>query len=78
VADPGGQLARTYRFLGLEPISVEGIEQRVNATTDTYDLDEGTERRLVEVYESDVRALSREFPDLNLDLWPNFAHVGIQ
>ena len=77
VADPGGQLARTYRFLGLEPIAVEGIEQRVNATTDTFDMEEGIRRRLVEVYESDVRALSKEFPDLNLDLWPNFADIGI-
>ena len=77
VADPIGQLARTYRFLGLEPISVEGMEQRVNATSDTFDLEEGTRRRLVEVYEADVLALSKEFPDLSLDLWPNFADIGI-
>ncbi len=77
VADPGVQLARTYSFLGLEPIVVDGIEQRINATTKAFDLEEGTRRRLVEVYESDVRALSRDYPHLNLDLWPNFADIGI-
>jgi hypothetical protein len=78
VADPGGQLARTYRFLGLEPIAVKGIEQRVNATTDALELEEGIRRRLVAVYESDIRALSKEFPDLDLGLWPDFADIGIQ
>ena len=78
MADPDGQLARTYRFLGLEPIAVEGIEERVNATTHTLDLEEGTRRRMVELYESDVRALSKQFPDLDLDLWPNFANITIQ
>jgi hypothetical protein len=78
VADPGGQLARTYRFLGLEPIAVKGMEQRVNATADSFDLEEGARRRLVAVYESDVRALAKEFPDLDLGLWPDFADIGIQ
>lgn len=76
VADPSGQLARTFHFLGLEPIAIEGIERRVNATTETFDLDEGARRRLVEVYESDVHSLAEEFPDLDLGLWPNFCHLG--
>ena len=78
MADPDGQLARTYRFLGLEPIAVEGIEERVNATTHTLNLEEGTRKRMVELYESDVRALSQQFPELDLDLWPNFADISIQ
>ena len=77
MADPDGQLARTYRFLGLEPVPPEGIERRVNATTHALDLEEGTRRRMVEVYESDVRALFKQFPDLDIGLWPNFADIGI-
>ena len=78
IADPGGELARTFRFLGLEPIAVKGIGERVNATTHTLDLEEDIRRRMVELYESDVRALSKQFPDLDLGLWPNFADINIQ
>jgi Sulfotransferase domain len=72
-ADPAGQLDRTYRFLGLEPFVYEGIEKRVNVTAEAFDLEEDVRRRLVELYESDVRVLSQCFPDLDLTLWPNFA-----
>ena len=78
MADPDGQLARTYRFLGLDPIAVAGMEERVNATTHPLDLEEGTRRRMVELYEPDVRALLKQFPDLDLGLWPNFSDISIQ
>jgi hypothetical protein len=75
IADPSTQLARTYRFLGLEPFVYGGITKRVNATADTLDLKDEVRERLVELYEPDVRALSRRFPDLDLSLWPNFSRV---
>ena len=75
LADPAGQLARTYSFLGLEPFVYEGIEERVNATVHTILLEEDVRRRLVELYESDVHALSKRFPDLDLRLWPNFTSL---
>lgn len=78
IADPSGQLARTYRFLGLEPFVHEGIEKRVNATTRTPHLEDDVRRRLVDVYESDVRALSKDFPDLDLRLWPNFTSISVE
>lgn len=76
VADPAGQLARTHRFLGLEPFIPEWIGNRINATVKTLDLDEDVRRRLVELYSPDVRALASRFPDLDLSLWPNFSGVG--
>jgi hypothetical protein len=76
IDDPTGQLARTYRFLELDPIEVKGIDQRVNATTHALDLQDETRVRLVELYESDVRALSKQIPDLDLSLWPNFASIS--
>jgi sulfotransferase family protein len=76
IVDPLGQLARTHRFLGLEPSAAEGIETRVNATTQTLGLDQDVRRRLVELYAPDVRALSRSVGDLDLDLWPNFRGVS--
>ena len=62
IADPAGQLARTYRFLGLEPFVHEGIEKRVNATAHTLDLEEDVRRRLVELYESDVACALQALP----------------
>jgi len=78
MADPSGQLTRTYRFLGLEPCVHEGIEKRVNVTADALHLEEDVRRRLVELYESDVRALSQCFPDLDLALWPNFTGINVE
>jgi hypothetical protein len=75
MVDPAAELARTYRFLGLEPLVVEGIRKRVNATADTFRLEHDVRRRLVELYTPDVRALSQCFPDLDLSLWPNFRGI---
>ncbi len=77
-ADPATQLARTYQFLGLEPFVHEGIEKRVNVTAHTPDLEEDVRRRLVEVYEPDVRALVQRFPEIELGLWPNFAGINVE
>ncbi len=77
VADPAGQLARTYRFLGLEAFVPEAIGHRVNVTTRNTDMDEDVRRRLVDVYTPDVLALSRRFPDIDLDLWPNFSASSV-
>ena len=77
IADPSTQLARTYRFLGLNPFVYEGVTKRVNATADAVDLEGDVRQRLVQLYEPDVRALSREFPDLELGLWPNFSSLVV-
>jgi len=76
VSDPQRELARTFRFLGLEPFVPHGIGNRVNTTARSLELDEDVRRRLVELYSSDVLALSSRFPDLNLSLWPNFSDFG--
>jgi len=76
VTDPASELARTYRFLGLEPFVPDGMRNRVNATTHAPELDEDVRRRLVELYSPDVRALCVRFPDLDLGLWPSFSGLG--
>lgn len=75
-ADPAGELARTYRFLGLRPYVHEEIEKRVNVTDHVPELDEEVRRRLVRMYEPEVRALVEHFPNIDLGLWPNFAGIG--
>jgi hypothetical protein len=78
MADPVGQIARTYRFLGLEPFAVQGIERRINTTAHTLILDEDVRRRLVELYAPDVRALAAGFSDLDLGLWHNFSDISVE
>ena len=78
-ADPRAQMARTYRFLGLDSeFEPPGLERRVSATgAHRFVLDEELRRRMVEIYLPDVNALVRHLPDLDLGLWPNFARVGV-
>ena len=76
MADPTGQLARTYRFLGLEPFVPAGVGRPGQRTTRTLDaLDDDVRGRLIELYSQDVRALATHFPDLDLSAWPNFSDL---
>ena len=77
MADPVGQLARTFRFLGLEPCVVEGIQKRVNSTAHTLSLDADVRLRLVDLYAPDVRALSSDASEFDLGLWPNFTEISV-
>jgi hypothetical protein len=76
VADPAGELARTYRFLGLDPFVPDGLSRRVSATRDLVPLPEDVRRRLVDLYRGDVTALAENQPKLELERWPNFDALG--
>jgi hypothetical protein len=75
VADPVTQLARTYRFLGLDdtyrPADLRRPQNPTRRPKATMDPD--ARRRLVELYRADVMALRDMVPDLDLHLWPDFA-----
>jgi hypothetical protein len=73
VADPIGELGRTYRFLGLDPFVPPELRARVNTTENTLEMDEDARRRLADLYAADVAALFARFPDLDPSLWPNFS-----
>jgi hypothetical protein len=78
MADPGGELARTYRFLGLDPFVPEALDRRVSATRHRAPLPDDVRRRLVGLYAPDVTALAKNHPDLELDRWPNFASAVLR
>ena len=78
MSDPAGELARTYRFLGLDPFEPEGRDRRVSATKHRAPLPEDVRRRLVDLYAADVTALAKNHPDLELDRWPNFASAVVR
>jgi hypothetical protein len=74
VGDPGAELARTYRFLGLDDGFRPAAIHRASSPTLQKKIELGGEARarLVELYRPDVAALSGLVPELDLALWPNF------
>lgn len=75
VADPEHELARTYRFLGLDDsFRPPGLLQRASPTLqEKVALDGDARMRLVELYRADVADLVTLVPDLDVTAWPNFA-----
>lgn len=77
VADPAGELRRTFRFLGLDDgprFSKQRLTTPVNPRGHIrpYPLTEHHRRSLVAQLESDVFQLAKDFPEIDLSLWSNF------
>ena len=76
-AEPEPELRRTFALLGLrEDATVEGLEAHPRRRDDKPQFDPATRAAYVEAYSDDVLALVRDFPELDLSLWPNFAHLA--
>jgi hypothetical protein len=75
--DPMGEVARTYRFLGLDdshrPPPPQPPPTGTAGPTAAEDPDTG--RRLAELYVTDVAELRSLVPQLDLTLWPHFARL---
>jgi hypothetical protein len=79
-ADPSGQLARTYAFLGLAPHEPDAARLRgqVNPTTGRrFEVPSALRRTLAEGYTDDLAQLLELVPDLDLALWPTARQVGL-
>jgi hypothetical protein len=73
--DRDGQLAATYRFLGLDDA------HRPRSSLDRHEpvsggFDPDTRDRLVALYADEVAELQALAPGLDLELWPSFAERG--
>jgi hypothetical protein len=76
VADPATHLATTYRFLGLDDsYRPPKLLAKVNQTKAKRELEPGLQRLLGELYEPDVVRLAARYPEIDLRLWPHFAHL---
>ncbi len=77
-ADPAGQLALTYRFLGLvddhTPSRLDRVE--ADATEASFPLSADVTQRLLEVFQREFSELARMVPALDLSLWSGTAHAS--
>jgi hypothetical protein len=74
-AEPEVQLARTFEFLELEPLTLDHalLRQSIGIVSpDKPPLSEERRRALVEHYSPGVDALMARLPDFDRTLWPNF------
>jgi hypothetical protein len=78
VLDTLGELRRTYHFLGLpdpgEPPA--GLDAHPNRQPGEPELRLDARAALIDAYAEDVTALARNFPEIDLALWPNFAGLA--
>ena len=75
--DPGGQIARIYEFLGLDPaFRPSAIDRRMNeARTTKLELDPERRAALVDAYAPDVRRVLDLDIGIDVRAWPNFDHL---
>ncbi len=77
VADPASHVAATYRFLGLDDTFVPPqLQAGVNVTRSKLDIEPGFAHLLTELYEPDVVRLVARYPQIDLNLWPNFTYLA--
>jgi Sulfotransferase family len=77
VRDPRSELRRTYESLGLRDAGfLPDFEAHPNRQPDKPELRPDARRALVEAYAQDVAALARDFPEIDVSLWPNFAALA--
>jgi hypothetical protein len=75
--EPGAQLRRTYEFLGLDDTGfTPDLDAHPRHQPQKPVLDAATRAAYVQAYSDDVRALIGAFPEVDVGLWPNFAHLA--
>ncbi len=75
VRDPRVELARTFRFLGVDDSHVPEGLHRAYAASPKPTLGDERISLLQRLYEQDVRMLVQRHPQLDLELWPNFRYL---
>jgi hypothetical protein len=79
-ADPAKELARTYRFLGLDPhrLDAAAFRSEVNPTTrEKFEPSAALRTSLLEGYTADMAQLAQLLPELDLSLWPSAQEAGL-
>lgn len=76
VQNPTVEIARTYRFLGIDDTFIpSGLQKRVNQKPYLLSkLTDDERMRIAEYFAEDVQTFVKLFPETDLSLWPDFAH----
>jgi hypothetical protein len=75
--EPEAQLRRTFEFLGLSDVDfTPDLEAHPREQPDKPTLADDTRAAYVQAYSDDVAMLASEFPEIDLSVWPNFAHLA--
>jgi hypothetical protein len=77
VRQPERELARTYEFLGLDTgFRPAVLDRQISAARgDRFDLPDDLRAALYRDYEPEVLRLAAEWPEVDISLWPHFAHL---
>jgi hypothetical protein len=75
--EPVTELARTLRFLGLRDIDFAAdLEEHPQRLAEKQPLAAEARAAYVGAYSDDVLRLIEDFPEIDIGLWPNFAHLA--
>lgn len=75
--EPARELRRTFEFIGVEDVDfTPDLAAHPQRQADKPTLDLETRDAYVQAYRDDVLRLIADFPELDLELWPNFAHLA--
>jgi hypothetical protein len=75
--EPLAELRRTFEFIGVQDAGyAPDLGARPQHQPSKPTLEDGTRRAYVEFYEQEVGRLLEAFPELDVTLWPNFAHLA--
>lgn len=76
--EPLSELRRTFEFIGVEDVDFvpPTLDAHPNSQASKPCLDPETVASYVGAYRADVLALARDFPGIDLRLWPNFAGLA--
>ncbi|MBV8463425.1 MAG: sulfotransferase [Acidimicrobiales bacterium] len=77
--DPAGQLAATYRFLGLDDAPAARVAAQAPARVPVGPpLDPSASVRVADLYRQDALELATLVPDLDLGRWPSTTEGGVR
>ncbi len=75
--EPLAQLRRTFEFIGLEDTGfAPQLDAHPRHQPEKPALDADTRETYARAYSDDVTRLVASFPEIDVSLWPNFAHLA--
>ncbi len=76
-SEPLSELRRTFEFIGLKDTEfMPDLHAHPQRSIERSALDPDTRAAYIQTYRDDVLSLIDSFPEIDVRLWPNFAHLA--